>query len=520
VNPSDIGITKFETFRPAQYPAVATIMGSSKGVVALMMPTGTGKSLAYISGCLMENPDNRVCVLTKTKALQDQLMADFGELDIVDVRGRANYLCALTKAPADNAPCTHGLQCPVLSSCPYKMAIAAAKRAQVVVTNYAYWIHANRLGPNNTPIGGFDWLVMDEAHEAPIVLAEHLTARVGGEELQELLEIRFPGEATELANVPVERWQTWLSVALTAASNRLSRFQGRDLTTDEAREAAPYVSIARRLQRLKDACLDAAWDVWYHDKVLTAAVLGPVDKYVPRMLVGPADRVVLSSATLSDWSISALGMQDCEPVEVASPFDKGRCPIYGVPGERIKFSSSAETIDKWVEVMDQLIDARMDRRGVIHCHSYRWQSEIYKRSRHAGVMFAPRSSGTKSALATFLQAPPPSVFVSPAVATGVDLRYDRCEYQIIAKVPFPNTGDDLVKRQMKAYPGMSNHLTAQAIVQACGRGMRAVDDRCETFIVDDNIRWFHRNALRYFPHGFRINWRRQLPEPPPAINYT
>jgi Rad3-related DNA helicase len=40
------------------------------------------------------------------------------------------------------------------------------------------------------------------------------------------------------------------------------------------------------------------------------------------------------------------------------------------------------------------------------------------------------------------------------------------------------------------------------LVQASGRGCRAPDDRCETFVVDDQVEWFMTKYRRFAPRWF------------------
>jgi Rad3-related DNA helicase len=51
----------------------------------------------------------------------------------------------------------------------------------LVVTNYKYWMHANRFRPE---LGRFDCLVLDEAHHAPTELADFLSTELGAADMQ------------------------------------------------------------------------------------------------------------------------------------------------------------------------------------------------------------------------------------------------------------------------------------------------------------------------------------------------
>jgi hypothetical protein len=105
------------------------------------------------------------------------------------------------------------------------------------------------------------------------------------------------------------------------------------------------------------------------------------------------------------------------------------------------------------------------------------------------------------------------------IAEGLASHNCECEYQIVAKVPFPNTQSAITKARVKATEGYRDHLTVQHLVQACGRGMRAADDACETFIVDEHVRWFLEQAEDLIPSWFAesiVSTRRTI-KPPPRL---
>jgi Rad3-related DNA helicase len=177
--PAELGLPeKFDQFRPCQVEAVEWAADQERRrFVGLGLPPGSGKSL--IAAALAKVTGMRTAVLTATKALQEQYAADF--LDLVDIRGKANYRCA-DKA---NVSCRFGAHegCRLAGGlgCGYEEARARARKAQVVVTNYAYWIRANAFGRGLEPDpkeGGeprpVELLVLDECHAAERELSNAL----------------------------------------------------------------------------------------------------------------------------------------------------------------------------------------------------------------------------------------------------------------------------------------------------------------------------------------------------------
>jgi len=167
---------KFADWRGIQAQAISASLASQKRFVFQSAPTGTGKSLMYVAEALMTG--QRTVILTSTKGLQSQLVGDFQESGLVDIRGMGNYPCkaaedfGLTAGATSHAisceegPCRSGLKCSLKDfGCSYYDAYRVAQGAGLVVTNYAYWMTINKYGEG---LGHFDLLVMDEGHNCVV----------------------------------------------------------------------------------------------------------------------------------------------------------------------------------------------------------------------------------------------------------------------------------------------------------------------------------------------------------------
>jgi Rad3-related DNA helicase len=81
------------------------------------------------------------------------------------------------------------------------------------------------------------------------------------------------------------------------------------------------------------------------------------------------------------------------------------------------------------------------------------------------------------------------------MSEGVDLPYDKCRFQIIYKIPFPYLGDKQINMRMKKDQRWYAYKTAMTLVQTYGRGMRADDDSCVTYILDSDIQMLLKSPL-------------------------
>ena len=82
------------------------------------------------------------------------------------------------------------------------------------------------------------------------------------------------------------------------------------------------------------------------------------------------------------------------------------------------------------------------------------------------------------------------MLVSPSMNEGVDLPYDDCRFQIIYKIPYPNILDAQIKARKNIDDYWYLYKTALTLLQTYGRGMRAEDDYCTTYIIDNRVKRF------------------------------
>jgi len=121
-------------------------------------------------------------------------------------------------------------------------------------------------------------------------------------------------------------------------------------------------------------------------------------------------------------------------------------------------------------------------------------------------MFSHDPRTARSAVQAFKRADPPALLISPSMVTGWDFPYDTAEYQIIGKIGFMDTRSAIENARSKDDKDYVAYEAMQQLVQACGRGMRAEDDRCEVLVIDDSARWFVPRYRHFAPQWFSEAW--------------
>ncbi len=514
VSPADLGLPpKFQSFRDQQTAMIDNGLASTRRFVAHAMPTGAGKSAAAIAEARYRGA--RVCVLTSTKALQNQYLDDFSPAGLRSVKGRANFQCL-------NRPgmsCEDGGHCGCTNSqCPYKHQHTAAKESGMVVTNYAYWCAINQFGEG---LGTFDLLVLDEAHDAPDEVSSQMSVALSSFEAHQMLTADWPARHNVLAD-----WKEWAASAHETASRRLAqvmqnvRVGALAASADNAKVIARWKSLAAKLSTV--AHMSGAWvvepriirneqDGWRLEAVWPRA-------YAESILFCGVPKVMLLSATLNRKTLDLLGIkpQQADYYEYPAVFEPSRSPVYYVPTVKLNYKATDADYAILVSRIDEILSTRQDRKGIIHTTSYSRAQMLLGQSKYASAMLLPDSRSTAGVVRMFKDLPPPLVLVSPAVTTGYDFPMEHCEYQIIMKAPYPDLRSRIQQRRIEEDRLYPSYTMAQTLVQAAGRGMRSEQDRCETFVLDDTAAKVMKSTPYLFPAWFRRLWHETANVPPPG----
>ncbi len=534
LEPCEIGMPpQFPEWRSGQGEAIDRVVDAFNAFrfVVMCAPTGAGKSATAMGVALLMGW--RVLYVTASKSLQDQVKNDFECVGMVDIRGRANYQCRL----GAGVTCEDGMhmRCGYASGdqCPYRYAYNEALKSQFVTTNYSYQMLVYLFGDG---LGHFDLVVFDEAHESDTTVCEVMGQTFHERNIYYLLRASCPREGEDAS---VETWKDWARSLKARAVEKLEvlrediRLMVGGVPERVAREVRQLAELVTALQIVGEA--EGPWAV---QNVLgyggsKAYRLEPLwaRQYAPKVLFRDFPRILFVSATVRAKTMELLGVGPTEYDFQEYPylFPIRRSPVYFIPTAFVQFDSTPEEMAALQQRIDEIMDARMDRNGIIHAVSYKLRDWIHGNSLYNHLMLTHdrNSESTRQALKQFeaLQFTPPNVLLSPSIATGTDFKHRRAEYQIIPKMPFVIVKGNRImearcRKRSGGDPTYPDYLMAQTLAQAIGRIMRAEDDRGESFILDNNFDWVRRKLARYFPGWVRplIQVSRTVPKPPPPLS--
>ena len=528
--PADLGFNpaKFPVWRPVQIRNAEDVVNSTTRITASCMPVGTGKSLVYTAVAkLMQQP---AVILTGTNNLLSQLQSDFPDLPVI--KGRGNYECESGYGSCDEGAasgCEHRGQ----PACPYAHAKAEFNAAPIGLTNYAYWLAAGK----GEGLAQRRLVIMDEGHDAANVICDALAVNITDKDVK-LIGCPAPPMAKALDSFPL--WGEWAKLAYPVAKAKAAVLEKQ---AGEDRTAAKALIRVRRMVTglavlLQAHALGEEWAVdggdrsgrgredsayWY-----TITPVRP-GRYTELTLLRGAAQVLVYSASITPQALISGGMLGATFLDYDSPFPLSSMPVYYIPTVQLSAKSTPEAKVKWYDRIDEIIEGRLDRKGIIHSVSYPRAEELKDNCRYGNLMITHEkgAAATEEAIREFCNATGPRVLVSPSVHTGYNFPGHLAEYQIIAKLPWPDTRTNLMQMRLglnqasyanarlegEIYRG---YLIASTIAQAAGRGMRSESDRCETFIVDSSMGYFMRGNQRHFPKSFRRAYKTvdRVPAPP------
>jgi len=522
--PSAFGLPPgFTAWRTHQVQAWQTILDAPTRFVAIVAPTGAGKSLIYMTAAVLT--DGRVVILTATKGNQDQLEGGFSETGLLDMRGQDNYGCRAFQEGGDwfalrpddekdrschHGPCHVGLPCSYKEAgCEYYDRVRAVAGADYVSTNYAWWMATKRYSQDQRYPPSL--LVLDEAHLSDAELSNGLQIKIDHWLLK--ATSKMPGQG--VGDWQIAEWKQW--AAWTAASIKA-------VLDNPPGKSPGALKYRKRLQQVERLCRNVmAMGVgdWVDDHTADAFVfecLHPA-QYAEGLLFQGASKVVLTSATLTPKTLELLGVDPSEVTWYSMPstFPVNRRPVVHVPTVRVDTKMTDLHWSAWVDRIDQIIGARPTWKGIVHTVSYARAKRLFQMSKHAHRMILVPPGQTASAVAGFRKYPEPMVLLSPAIMTGWDFPHDQCRFQILAKLPFPDTRSNIVKARQALDKDYGPHLMMQNLVQAVGRGMRDETDWCETFIVDDHWEWVRGKYKAFAPDWFWVAVKKSIVLPPPLV---
>ena len=492
MKPSDFYLPeKFQNFYPSQVAILSKLFNSESKYRVLVSPTGSGKTLIYMT--LAKMLDCRVLILVGSRSLQDLIYEDFSSVGLVTLKGKQNYRCVLDSSiSVRQAACQLSrkspefFNCDHLSSpgCLYYDALGAACRSQFVCMNYA--VRLTLAQRSLSMLGKFEMIVLDEAHKLDDQLTSHSRLQVNFS----LLRKWFPGiDLDDLCSCE----------SLTDLKKACSELYPS--AKDEVDEESAY---GEKMESIKSlglmATLDPDGELVFEKDKNSVSIVPKWPKHAMKQLCSGSDITVMTSATMTEKTADILGIREEERVFIQGKSiipSKNRTVRLVHKGNpiRIDFRMTNEDQVECARRVSEIIDKYPDQKGIVSCRSFDWGEKISRHIRDQNRLVRHGSGQSAAAIKRFKKSEDPLVLVSPSVVEGEDFPDKLCRFLIIWKIPFPDMRASLMQARKADDPTYSTYLTSNDIEQMAGRAVRGPKDYCDIYIMDGHWTYFKKKGI-------------------------
>ena len=476
----------FEQPRLGQLEIIQDIYDAiRKGYKYIVLEAGTGTGKSAIATTLAKMYESAY-ILTMTKQLQSQYSSEF---DFPLVKGRGNFAClndnlettcdmgtCKTTPNSSNFFCQYGVaKNPTLdaelafedsfggsvfyqsgSHCHYWNQKANAINSPITLMNYDYAIMELNYVKH---FGTRSLLILDEAHNIENKLMATMEVTLYNRTLEKDINKAISKET--LKDGELEDWK----MEIEAIGDSYEDIDLKEVTKNKADRIRSTIS---RLKTLRNN-LEKEPKNWVIDTDEFGVTFKPlrVHHYAKDNLLKYGDVVIFMSATILSHKMFSkwLGLNPAEVyhIKVDSPFTKEKRPIILDLAGKMSANRIKNTAPKTIPILQEILKKHSQNREQI--------------------------------LNFFEKDENPLVLISPSMSEGVDLPYDKCRFQVIYKIPFPYLGDKQVNMRMKRDKKWYAYKTVMTLMQAYGRGMRAEDDSCYTYIIDSDINMLFKSPM-------------------------
>ncbi len=460
-------------------------------------------------------------LLTATKQLQHQYHDEVTRLgfdvDYKVMKGRGNYECLVNgnncnrgeckiKDVSEKERCPYGLydfESLTNGGCNYWTAKLECASSDVAVMNYDVLMVDRMYVHHYMPR---DLMICDEAHNIESKIMNQASISLTGSML-ERIGTRFTDD--DLKRQDIEYWMRFIEALIDICDDKMD---SADVLGLAQHEFDDLQSLNRNLTwKLKE--LERYHEYWAvnTDPLYHKVELKPVkaSKYAESMLLGGADKKLFMSGSFIDHEqfCHDLGIDpdDAYHHHARSGFDmRTHNPIIRRLAGSMGYKHKKQTLPKTIPILYSIFNENQGRKGLVHCNSREFANYIMTNVA-SDRLITYESSEDKDFMIDRFRESDDLIMISYSMTEGVDLPYDGIRFQVFYKMPYLSLADNQVKARLGVEPNWYNVKTMQTLLQAWGRGMRAEDDYCTNYVIDNGInRILHDKAFEHLvPEEFR-----------------
>lgn len=484
----------------------------------LDLPVGIGKS--YLCMMIIDyylknvNKSAKFDVLTNSRILQEQYTEDFNTPS--NLWGKNNYQCDQYSCSCKEGKELAKMNKTKCEECPYDNARDGYYKSKVNLTNFHLYILLSMFQPDVMDMREKNVLIIDEAHDFESIFSEFISFTLSESYLKKLGFTKWKELSKSIRNV------NNLGDFLPLSDNFLNEVKStkakitRDVNNSKNKDSSSLKKI-NDLEELEKKITNFISDYekvpenwvleWEIDKDKKKKIsIKPVwaHPYLEEYIWSKYDHVFFMSGTILDKNLFTYlnGVPNKLSVyhSIPSPFPVKNRPIYYFPIAKMTYNNKKNAFNEFKPVLNTLLRKYSDKKGIFHTHTYEiadWVRESVKSNR---FIFHSSDDKDKALRKHSELMDEPTVLVSPSMATGVNLEYDKARFQIMLKVPYPSLGSTKNKMRQKTMPDWYAYATVSKIIQSYGRAIRSYDDTAEFIIIDGSFSDVMRYSSKWIPN--------------------
>lgn len=243
-------------------------------------------------------------------------------------------------------------------------------------------------------------------------------------------------------------------------------------------------------------------------------IFSPINtkQFVSDVLFDYSDVCIFMSSSIFDYESFAydLGIKEEDVFKLRIPpiFDLSNNPIKVYNRFDMSYENLKEIRYNTLPIVDEILENHKFEKGIIHTFSNECKEFLFENLTDKRRLITHTSEDRERKLEEFKNSPRKLVFVSSSMDEGVDLPGDLCRFQILYKLPYPNSQDERVQVRERTYDDGTDwyvYKMLTRLIQAYGRGIRFEGDYCKTYLLDNRI-WDvvdeDYDGSRIIPHYF------------------
>ena len=495
-----------ESFKEARSYQIETISqihhAIEKGYKYIFLEACSGFGKSLIAATLSRiYAEGKSYILTPTNQLLTPYEEVFKDFNLKKVKARTFFTCKRSQRPCSYILCKEfdctryknlylARELNSRTTCDYLYQLNEGLESDAIVCTYDYFF--TEAFRENNFLGKRKLIICDEGHNidnlassgSKLILYERTLCDIFLDTEQEYNDI-----------IETEDYYFFLTKVKYFYEDFLRRNPNLDPNKKRIIEKS-YFKLNNFLGYFEEGDNNLAFEYIREENENNKWIFSPINtkRFVSDVLFDYSDVCIFMSSSIFDYKNFAddLGIKEEDVFKLTVPpiFDLSNNPIKVYNKFNMSYENYEEIKYKTIPVIDEILQNHKFEKGIIHTFNNDIKEFLYENLSDKRRLITHTTENREKQLELFKKSPRKLVFVSSSMDEGVDLPGDLCRFQILYKLPYPNTQDERIQVRERTYEDGTDwyvYKMLTRLIQAYGRGIRFEGDYCKTYLLDKRI---------------------------------